>query len=383
MNRKNVLLLGINGSIDIINGIVDFSKDRGWNLMIEDRYAIPEMQMCDGIITTLLNRPNEIRFVRSAIRRGIPVVDINHETSLRGLVRTTLDYSAAGRMAAEHFAERGFRRAAWFSMDAYRMHNLVRTGFEKAWRGEPPLKWTSGNSNDMRMFDKWLTKTLRTAKKPVAVLTFNTYNAFRLLNACISAEIDVPNEIAIISASNETPYLDNVRSFTISYVAFDYSALGYEAARTLELAMSNRLPKSTTLLAPLGIHIGRSSNAYSAHDERLRKALNFMHGNMSHTINAEDIARHVGMSRVSLDRMFVSELGATTGKSILKLRINEVRRMLSDSNMKLDAIASAVGMCHASYLIKVFMREYGITPTQFRRQSKFQNRSVRVARTRP
>ena len=366
MSAKNVLILGINGSIDIFNGIVGFAKEQGWNLMIEDPATLPGIPRCDGIIVTLLDLPDKLRITRRAIHDGIPVLDITDEIHMDGVSRVTVDFSAAGAMSARHFAERGFRRAAWFSMDSYAMHGLVKAGFGNVWRGDPVLDWTCLTRNGTKSLEDFLHTALTKARKPIAVLTFNTYNAYRLLNSCLTAGIQVPNEIAILSATNETPYLDSAHSKTISYVIFDYEELGRKAARELGRIMSGKPPSDTLRIAPTRICLGDSTDTYTIDDPRLRAALVYIHDHLGEPLNAETIAAHVGISRISLDRLFNSCSGHTTGREIRRQRMAAVHDLLTSTDMKLEAIAATTGTCHASYLIKTFAREYGMTPAKYR-----------------
>ena len=50
-----------------------------------------------------------------------------------------------------------------------------------------------------------------------------------------------------------------------------------------------------------------------------------------------------------------------------KQRINEVKRLLLDSNLKLTQIAAMTGFTDSKYMSKVFRGETGMLPNEYRR----------------
>lgn len=370
MKRKNILILmGMNDSIDRLNTIINFAKKARWDLTIEDRYNPPETVDYDGILATLVAKPDLLRFIRKALAKGIPVVDMHDEVDLPGLYRVAADFTAAGRRIAEHLTTRGFRQVAWFSTDSYHMHEAVKAGFSRAWRGTEMRDWTYRKSARNPSVERWMAEILSHAPKPIAVLTFNNYNAVKLLNGCQTANLAVPDDLSIISSNNEAAYLDKANDTTISYVRFDYSVLGQKAAETLDAILSRAKVKTATLTAPVEIVIGRSSNTYTAGEPRVRQALLYIRDNLSKPFTIADIAEHVKAPRITLDRLFRAEFGRTTGKELLRLRLSEAKRLLASTDMKLEAISAATGFCHASYLIKAFKRNFGLTPNTFRERT--------------
>ena len=96
------------------------------------------------------------------------------------LARVCLDNRAIGRMAAEHFAERNFRHAAWFSTHWIPTHAARFASFSEVWTSlpggrEPPSRHVLMEEipvnrwNDSRAVGRWFASLLRNAPRQLAV----------------------------------------------------------------------------------------------------------------------------------------------------------------------------------------------------------------------
>jgi len=78
MKRKNVLVMVSPMSVTRVEGIARFAREHDWNLMIQDRLG-PEHPFDwdgDGVVATIRRDPHSSAFLRSLMRRGVPVVDL-------------------------------------------------------------------------------------------------------------------------------------------------------------------------------------------------------------------------------------------------------------------------------------------------------------------
>jgi len=51
-------------------------------------------------------------------------------------------------------------------------------------------------------------------------------------------------------------------------------------------------------------------------------------------------------------------------------RLNEIKRLLEETNLSISQIVYEVGLNSKSYLSKIFLERFGITPTQYRVNAK-------------
>jgi AraC-like DNA-binding protein len=85
-------------------------------------------------------------------------------------------------------------------------------------------------------------------------------------------------------------------------------------------------------------------------------------------LRAQDVARAVRVSTEQLGREFRACLGITAKEFITRFRISAVCRMLIDGDHKLERIADLTGFQDASHLSRVFTRELGMRPGEYRRR---------------
>ena len=129
MNLREVLVLVDPDPPNRFRGIARFAGEHGWHLRVENRAYPPRDWTGDGALVMIEDIPRLKRFVQTTTRMGIPVVDLLEDQPDVRITRVAGDNLAIGRLAAEHFAERDFRHAAFFSIRHNHTHDLRIKGF--------------------------------------------------------------------------------------------------------------------------------------------------------------------------------------------------------------------------------------------------------------
>ena len=86
----------------------------------------------------------------------------------------------------------------------------------------------------------------------------------------------------------------------------------------------------------------------------------------SSVINVADIANYAGISEVHLRRIFKSATNTTPIKYINYLRLEKAKNMLINSNYSVNEIALLVGFEDAYYFSRIFKKEFGISPSEYK-----------------
>lgn len=115
------------------------------------------------------------------------------------------------------------------------------------------------------------------------------------------------------------------------------------------------------------------SSAY-AEDDRfdIYNITEYIDAHMSENIHIPDIAKMCGMSYSYFAKKFLSIYGRTCKKYIEEMRIYKAEELLSFTDFDLTYIALETGFSDCSHLIKSFSAYRGLTPRQFRIQSRNQ-----------
>lgn len=367
---RNVLLLGGPYMQNYYSRITSLAMERNWYLEMDERYNPPRGWRGDGVIGMLFDVPVMNEFLRDALGRGIPVVNIIGISNREDLGHVFTDEAALGRMAAAHFRSRSFPRAAFFTTDWTELHERRYRAFADAF-GEPRAeKWcppdSGGRQPDRLEIAAWAARLLSSARKPVAVLTFNAYNASFLARVCRDCAISVPHDVAILSGF-ENPIHTMHRDMPISAVRHDSETICSKAVRLLQRMMDGRSPLAAAVaVPPLDIVVRRSTDAVAAEDPVLRSALAFICSNLSKPFGPAQVAEKAGVSLDRLNRIVQREFGRSMLEEISRQRISAAKRLLSESDLKISAIARETGFCNASYFCKTFREAEGVSPHGWR-----------------
>ena len=372
MKQRNVLVVISPVSGPRLVGVARYAKEHGWYLMVQDRpSALPLVWRNDGALVTLRKDAVMADCVRRLRRAGTPVVDMTINRPDIHLPRVTCDHAALGRIAAEHFAERDFRHVAWFSFGWTHVHKLRVDALSTTCRHlgmDVPLKWIYEEMASPASFSIWSTfartmgARLRSAPKPLAVLTYNESDAVRLLAVCRELSISVPEEVAFLSIGND-PILCENQSVTLSSIDQNIERNGYEASALLDRLMDGEAPPQEPILVPpAGIVTRQSTDTWAVADPILRHALELIGNNLSHPYGADQLADALGIPRFKVDRLFAAGLGRSVGAEILRQRIARTKLLLKGRKLTLADIARQTGFCHASHLSNSFKRATGLSP---------------------
>jgi AraC-like DNA-binding protein len=98
----------------------------------------------------------------------------------------------------------------------------------------------------------------------------------------------------------------------------------------------------------------------------VHKATEFMRMNLNRPLGQPELATALGVSSVRLARVFLRETGKSPVATLRQLRLAEVRRLLVETTLPLEAIALRTGLHGAQHLCRTFRRGTGLTPGAYR-----------------
>jgi transcriptional regulator GlxA family with amidase domain len=103
-------------------------------------------------------------------------------------------------------------------------------------------------------------------------------------------------------------------------------------------------------------------------DERIRAAEEYMAENYARDLPVELLARHVAMSSRTFLRRFKAATGRLPGNYLQAQRMAIARTLLEGTSRPIQAIAGSVGYEDIAHFRKLFRRETGMTPGEYRRR---------------
>lgn len=82
----------------------------------------------------------------------------------------------------------------------------------------------------------------------------------------------------------------------------------------------------------------------------------------------EELSAQLGVSKSHLVRVFSAEMGVGPGQYLTSVRLEAAKVLLTRRDYPLEVVATLSGFSGANYLCKVFKKNTGITPTEYRAQ---------------
>lgn len=100
----------------------------------------------------------------------------------------------------------------------------------------------------------------------------------------------------------------------------------------------------------------------------IRKALKYINDYYAKDISLGELAVYVGLSENYFSNLFKQEMGENLTVYINKVRIENAKKLLEDSSMKVYEIAEAVGFRNATYLSTMFKKITGSSISEYKSQ---------------
>lgn len=133
--------------------------------------------------------------------------------------------------------------------------------------------------------------------------------------------------------------------------------LNLDSATMLHQMMQTYLQDMMALIAP---------KEHNYQDRIVRDTLQYIHTHCQHPFTIEELAEEMHYSPNHLRYVFKKVTGRTLSEEITSIRLEQARRMLMDTSMRVHQISRLVGYTNPSYFIAQFLKKYGVTPVQYR-----------------
>jgi AraC family transcriptional regulator len=112
-----------------------------------------------------------------------------------------------------------------------------------------------------------------------------------------------------------------------------------------------------------------SSGSKGLDSRRLRRAIDYIHSNLTKEITVEELAAAASLSRFHFSRMFKAATGKSPRRFIGQLRL-ELAKSLLIAGRSIADVAHDCGFSSESNLVRSFRRATGLTPGQYRNRAR-------------
>jgi len=381
--KQIALILDTNQAYDrkVVSGITRYMRQVGnWSLHMEldPKSKIPNFDdwQGHGVIADL----DDLDVYKVISKLNIPVVGIGggygFYPKFKNIPYVYTDNNEVVDLAYQHLRQVGFQHLAFCGVEANQINGWAKErqmhfeslcekdGFEKL----TYLGKSISNRNWNSMIDD-ISKWIKKLPKPIGILAANDMRAYHILEACLRADISVPDDVAVVGIDNDE-MICSLAHPPLTSVIQGTDLLGYYASEILDRMIEGEENIESKVVPPQGMAIRESSDSHVIDDDLLAMSLKYIRSKACSGIRVDEVANHCHVSRSTLENRFKQKLKHSVHYEITRVQINKVKEMLMQSTMPLKHISRVSGFSSPQYMSLKLKESTGLSPLQYRQKHR-------------
>ncbi len=149
----------------------------------------------------------------------------------------------------------------------------------------------------------------------------------------------------------------------------DLTGLSSESHATNMLGTMTTLQETLDFLSMQFESFANAVHSTSAGDDTILRIQQYIRANCGTTLKLEEIGPLFGYNSSYLGKLFRTKTDCSFNEFVDRVRIDEAKRLLESSSMKVYEIAQRLGYRDVDYFHKKFRKYVGLTPNEYRRSS--------------
>ncbi len=385
--HKVVIAIPTNGNDgrEMMSGVFDFVNSHpNWEIhLINTRTDIANGALerhakdADGIFLSIACNPRSLQKLLSATKIKIVISEDSLVPLFAGRANCgtiVLDSVSIGEEAARYFnglgrfASYGFvhghKRFAWSEEReaGFRKGKADKTSLEVYSQEGDAAGRTLTSAIDHDRLAEWLAGL----PKPAAVFGANDLFARDVLEVCERLGLKVPQQVSVVGCDND-PLICPSTKVPLTSFQLPFRELGYRGAEMLARLMDGgKAPRKPIRVAGTRLFERGSSAPVPPASALVERAKTHIAAAACDGLRASDVAAHLGVSRSLLDLRFRQICGKTVLEEINDRRLEEVKRLLAETNLTILQAGKQAGFNDPDNLKRLFRKRFGVTMREWR-----------------
>lgn len=186
---------------------------------------------------------------------------------------------------------------------------------------------------------------LRTLPNPVGIMGCYDYRARHVLEACKTAGLRVPDDVAVVGVDNDVVCeLADPPQTSIEQGKFQ---IGYAAAALLDRMMDGHEPEARRVVVPpVGLVMRQSTDLFHVPDPMVADAMRIVREKACRGVQADQVADRLRVSRSTLDKRFRHHVGRPVDQEIRRVRLERAKELLARTDLSPADVARESGFLH-------------------------------------
>jgi AraC-like DNA-binding protein len=109
--------------------------------------------------------------------------------------------------------------------------------------------------------------------------------------------------------------------------------------------------------------------ANNQHKSKMKKAVKYINGRLTHPLSLEEVARHIELSPCYFSKLFKKHQGIGFNLYVNQQRMKQAKLLLDMPELSIATVARNLGFSQTSYFCRLFRQIYQITPQTYRYQN--------------
>lgn len=122
-------------------------------------------------------------------------------------------------------------------------------------------------------------------------------------------------------------------------------------------------------LTPLGVVARPSTDVMAVKDPLVADAPVFIRENAPRPMDVRDIVSRLLVSRRRLERHFVAAIGRSPAEELLRVRIENAKRVLQQTDLNVAEVAQKAGFANSARLTEALLRTTQVSPAAYRKKT--------------
>lgn len=368
---------------EIIAGVCDYAKSTRaiWDMLLHEDFRDSVAGFSEWTGNGVIADADDPDVVAALSEVSIPVIGVGGSYLRSADYPSHLPYVATDneKLVIEayiHLVDMGLPRFAFYGLPETRSYRWSaereRAYLKLCARDRAKPEVFKGQGTFGLHWDDILTDViawLKSLPKPIGVIAVTDSRARHILQACILADIAVPEEISIVGIDDD-PLLRMLTRIPISSVRQGTRSMGQTAAAMLHRRLIGAtLDENRVIIPPAGLNAQMSSRYQPIYDPYVMRARHYIRQFAGQGIKVAQVAAYVGVSRTTLETHFRRAFGYTVHDDMLAYRLQMAQKLLADLSLPLERVAELSGFTSNQYMHTVFKRELGCSPREYQRNT--------------
>ena len=351
---------------EFLSGVLKYIRTNGpWQLDLRlgrEDDAPPRPDDYDGLI---VKATGDLKFI-GAMRKKIPLIQLDGQKRLSNVIaHVRAENVRIARTAARFLSAKRCRSYAAVGARIPLTWSDMRTAAfcrEMARQGLAVESYDGVGSTDD------LARKLLRLPKPAGVFAVNDIRARDVVDACRSAGLEIPGDIALLGVDNDE-LMCETSAPTLSSIPMNIESAGYQAAERLAQVLSGKPAPADIDIFYGGTSVVErpSTDIRIASDALVRRCCAKIAERTELPFDVSSLVSTAGCSRRHLEMQFLRILGHSPAVEIRRQRVNRAIVLLECGVSQTEA-AARCQFTDVSHMHRTFKSVLGKLPSEFQNQ---------------